>query len=83
MLCPSCKSSRVYRSRSKTVSEKAIRAVLPVHYFRCHECNWRGMRVRRKALRVTQVVLLGIGLGIILLEFAKPFLRALIRIFLS
>jgi predicted RNA-binding Zn-ribbon protein involved in translation (DUF1610 family) len=44
MTCPSCGSTNIYRSHARGVIERSTRAVLPVHYFRCHDCGWRGMR---------------------------------------
>jgi predicted RNA-binding Zn-ribbon protein involved in translation (DUF1610 family) len=44
MTCPSRGSTNVYRSHARGVIERSARAVLPIYYFRCHDCGWRGMR---------------------------------------
>jgi predicted RNA-binding Zn-ribbon protein involved in translation (DUF1610 family) len=40
-ICPDCGSEELYRSRTRTRGERALRIVLPVHYYRCHSCGWR------------------------------------------
>ncbi len=42
MTCLSCGSRNVYRSHSRGSTEKAVRLVCPVAYYRCHDCDWRG-----------------------------------------
>ena len=83
MTCPSCKSSRVYRSRARSVFEKVMHALLPVHYYRCHVCNWRGLRFRRRTLAISLMVVLGLIFGILLFELAGPVINVMLRLVFS
>lgn len=40
-ICPDCGSEELYRSRTRTRGERALRLILPLHYYRCHACGWR------------------------------------------
>jgi hypothetical protein len=40
--CPSCGSTRIRRSLPQDGWERFLRAIAPVHYYRCRECNHRG-----------------------------------------
>jgi predicted RNA-binding Zn-ribbon protein involved in translation (DUF1610 family) len=44
MPCPSCRSNNFYRSHARSAVERLARATLLVHYYRCHDCGWRGPR---------------------------------------
>jgi predicted RNA-binding Zn-ribbon protein involved in translation (DUF1610 family) len=39
--CPKC-GDYLYRSHSRSFSEKLIRTFSPFKLYRCHECGWRG-----------------------------------------
>lgn len=57
--CPRCSSDDFFRSRSRSWKEKAFRTLLPLRMYRCHACDWRGLRMsvesrqrwRRSAVR--------------------------------
>jgi hypothetical protein len=40
--CPSCVTSRVHRSRSRTLVERVRRTMTAERLFRCDACGWRG-----------------------------------------
>jgi FlaA1/EpsC-like NDP-sugar epimerase len=40
--CPQCRSMRLHRSRSRTLSERLRRSLSTRRLYRCDECNWRG-----------------------------------------
>jgi ssDNA-binding Zn-finger/Zn-ribbon topoisomerase 1 len=47
-LCPVCGSSdQVYRSRARNNFEKMINDTKILSMYRCHNCNWRGIRFRK------------------------------------
>ena len=46
--CPKCGEFNLYRSRSRSHIEKAIKIFLPMRTYRCHDCNWRGWMNKRK-----------------------------------
>ena len=54
--CPSCGEFKLYRSRSRNLSEKLVKRFLPFKIFRCHNCNWRGWIAKSK-LRAKKPVL--------------------------
>jgi len=83
MNCPSCKSSRVYRSKARSTMEKSMHAVLPIRYYRCHACNWRGMRFQRRTLNIILVVFLGLISGFLLFELASPVIKLMLHLVLS
>ncbi len=83
MKCPSCGSSRVYKSRTRTRTEKLAHAILPIHYFRCHACNWRRMRFQRRVMNILIVTLLGLVSGYLLFELASPIIRVMLHLVLS
>jgi len=41
MKCPQCQGSRVYHSRAKSLGDRALKRLLPVIFYRCHDCGWR------------------------------------------
>jgi predicted RNA-binding Zn-ribbon protein involved in translation (DUF1610 family) len=64
--CPKCGSDELYRSRTKTRSERLLRWIFPLHYYRCVACGWRKPLVnmaswrdwrRRLATRIAPVLL--------------------------
>ena len=57
MTCPSCGNSNIYRSHSRHPLEKTLRAVLPVHYYRCHDCDWRGMKTDLKWRKLSKYLI--------------------------
>jgi hypothetical protein len=83
MQCPSCKGSRVFRSRSRTPAEKILHTVLPVRHYRCHDCNWRGIRVHRRTLRVTLLLVVGLIAGFLVYEVLGPITRMILHLLLS
>jgi predicted RNA-binding Zn-ribbon protein involved in translation (DUF1610 family) len=40
--CPSCGSTRVFRSKTRTAVERWRRQFTMKRPYRCHACNWRG-----------------------------------------
>jgi hypothetical protein len=83
MTCPNCKSTKVYRSRTRSIAEKLMKTVLPIHYYRCHHCNWRGSRIQKRKLGIGLIVILGGVFGYLLFELASPILRALLSLVFS
>lgn len=83
MTCPSCNSSRVYRSRARNIFEKAAHALLPLHYYRCHKCNWRGARFQKRTVNLTLVIVLALVVGFLAYELASPLLRLVVHIMLA
>lgn len=41
MLCPACRSPRVYLSRPRTLVERLRKALSVKAPHRCHDCGWR------------------------------------------
>jgi len=56
MPCPSCGSNNFYRSRTRSAFERLIRATTAVHYYRCHDCGWRGPRLTVKWQKVATYI---------------------------
>lgn len=49
--CPKCKSSlKVYKSHSKNIFEKILNGTGIWGTFRCHDCGWRGILLRKSKL---------------------------------
>jgi hypothetical protein len=44
MNCPACDSDRVFHSRARTLSDRAVKRLLPMTFYRCHACGWRRAR---------------------------------------
>ena len=42
-VCPKCKSTNVRYSHTRTPSEIFFRTRLGYRFYRCQQCNWRGM----------------------------------------
>ena len=49
--CPACDSERVYRSRAKTYRDQALKRLLPITFYRCHECGWRRARWQKLSFK--------------------------------
>ena len=43
--CPQCRSPRLHRSRSRSLSERVRRNLSARRLYRCDDCNWRGWLV--------------------------------------
>jgi hypothetical protein len=43
--CPRCRSTRVHRSRARSVTERLLRDWKSERLYRCADCNWRGWLV--------------------------------------
>jgi len=83
--CPECGSAKLYRSHTKTLSEKARKEMTPKRPFRCHECGWRGWietsRPKKSELKHSEYFnpLFAVAVGVValviglLLIFANPF----------
>jgi FlaA1/EpsC-like NDP-sugar epimerase len=41
-LCPKCRSTRVHRSRARSMTERLLRDWKTERLFRCADCGWRG-----------------------------------------
>lgn len=63
--------------------EKMMHTLLPVHHYRCHDCNWRGIRFQRRTLRVALFVVAGLGVGLLLYEVAAPVIKVIVYLLLS
>lgn len=62
MICPSCASSRVFHSRAKTLRDRAFKRLVPVTFYRCHDCGWRRAKMKGggvKALLLHVLSLIG------------------------
>ena len=63
-ICPVCGSvDQVYRSRARDGFERLINSTKLLSMYRCHSCNWRGIRFRRvkfqvKPIRVLRFIIL-------------------------
>jgi predicted RNA-binding Zn-ribbon protein involved in translation (DUF1610 family) len=53
MKCPSCGSVEVYHSRAKSLRDQFLKRALPITFYRCHDCNWRGRRFRGGGMKAT------------------------------
>lgn len=42
IFCPACGSDNLVLSRSRSLKEDVLRTLLPVGFFRCRSCDWRG-----------------------------------------
>ena len=71
MICPSCASSRVFHSKAKSSRDRALKRLLPVTFYRCHDCGWRRPRIKGglKPILIHLLSLIGYG-GSILLVIA-------------
>ena len=69
MICPSCQSSNIYRSHAHTPPERVARTILPVHYYRCHDCDWRGARMQL-GIKWTRLARYGISIAYFVLLVA-------------
>jgi UDP-GlcNAc:undecaprenyl-phosphate GlcNAc-1-phosphate transferase len=51
--CPSCGSHKMYRSKARSLYERAWKARTPKRLFRCHHCGWRGwlLPLERRAVK--------------------------------
>jgi hypothetical protein len=63
MECPACGSSRVLHSRAKSLRDRILKRLLPVTFYRCHDCNWRSFRFIRTLQGVLAYALSVIGYG--------------------
>ncbi len=75
--CPSCKEvGKLHLSRSRNKLEKILSATKLMHYYRCHNCNWRGVLFRRKKI---QFSFSGMIKTIILLFFIYYFVMYVLK----
>jgi predicted RNA-binding Zn-ribbon protein involved in translation (DUF1610 family) len=52
--CPRCGEYNLYRSHSKNILERAVKNILPLKTYRCHNCNWRGwLNKKRRQKKAT------------------------------
>lgn len=67
MICPECYVS-VHRSHVRSVRERLITIFTPYHFFRCSECDWRGLLSFRGRVSFQQIKqsLFGWIMGIVL-----------------
>ena len=47
MKCPACSSVRVYHSRAKSLRDQTVKRILPISFYRCHECGWRRAKLKK------------------------------------
>ncbi len=60
-----------------------MHALFPIHYYRCHDCNWRGLRFKRGTLRFTLIVSISLVVAALLYEVAGPIIRFAMYLLLS
>jgi hypothetical protein len=73
MICPACTSSRVFHSRARSVRDRILKRVLPITFYRCHDCRWRSARLVRSWKSIAAYFLsligyaatLGLALGLL------------------
>jgi len=63
--------------------ERVLRSALPLHYYRCHDCNWRGMRLRRRTIRQTVLIVAGVALVFVVFAIARPIIKLMIYLLFS
>ena len=51
MNCPSCDSDRVFRSKARSASDRLVKRLFPISYYRCHACGWRKPRFHRLSVK--------------------------------
>ena len=51
MKCPACDSEEVYRSRARSTGDRLVKRLLPVSFYRCHDCGWRRARLQQVTLK--------------------------------
>ncbi|MEO8168942.1 MAG: hypothetical protein ABI623_11890 [bacterium] len=83
MKCSSCGSTRVYRSKTRTSTEKFIHSILPIHYYRCHACDSRRMKFQRRTMNIIIMSILGLLFGFLVFELASPVIRLMLHLVLS
>lgn len=50
--CPSCKTvGKLHKSHSRSVFEHVLNSTKLVGYYRCQNCGWRGLLLRKKKFR--------------------------------
>lgn len=62
-----CGSDQIFASRFRSRREWLIRYFLPIRYYRCRACNWRGPRVNSVSLKAWGRRLLTKALPVVLL----------------
>jgi predicted RNA-binding Zn-ribbon protein involved in translation (DUF1610 family) len=67
MICPSCGGARIRHSHPKTERDHIVKRLLPVSFYRCHDCGWRGRRMFRSPKRLALYVLSLAGYGAMLI----------------
>jgi uncharacterized membrane protein YtjA (UPF0391 family) len=70
MQCPRCDSNRVFRSRSRSLGDRAAKRLLRLTWLRCHDCNWRRPRflggAKGMALHILSIAGYAAGAGLVL-----------------
>ena len=76
MNCPSCKSNRVAYSRARGKTESAARLIIPIRFYRCHECNRRWAKlsldwksIKERGTSLTQALLTGVVSVLVIAAF--------------
>lgn len=47
-ICPVCFSTdKVHHSRSRNIFEKILKSTRVFNIYRCHNCGWRGIKMRK------------------------------------
>jgi hypothetical protein len=73
-VCPKCRGSEIFRSRTRNVLERSVKVAGPILYYRCRTCDWRGPRVTQESWmswrhrfleRYAPVLLLGVLLWLL------------------
>jgi hypothetical protein len=50
-ICPSCRQPKLYRIHRRWYHRIPSLIGLPLHYYACAACKWRGLRRRRRLVR--------------------------------
>ncbi len=53
-ICPSCKTiGKLHKSHSRGIIERIINHTYIWGLFRCHNCGWRGVLLRKNTLKIS------------------------------
>lgn len=78
-VCPTCKNmGKLFKSHSKNIFERIINHTYVFGTYRCHNCGWRGIRLRKGNLNfsfssIVKTVLMFLVVYYIALYFIKNY----------
>lgn len=74
-ICPVCFSGgKVYRSRARNNFERIINSSKIFSMYRCHECGWRGIRLRKIKFKFNLISLINYILIVLVSYFVILFI---------